>query len=248
MHGHFTPLNSQRINLISNWSVTGNASFTTRLEIENILIAKYRSMVMQLISILPASKRVSFMKLKAVLHQTTQARKNDDKIRVHCKISLSLLENMKTNALKMSVRYQLASIHNWDHDTFSSRQWSERFICSWSVSTCGGVVKRVHKDCNLKYFQGLLTVSTHSNSQTFFKSTILASISVQSDYQAFAVSQTTVFDLFLDASTKKSLKIFGNFSIKAFQSLRMHHKHSWILTLHPWWRPSKDIKWKEKLL
>jgi len=35
----------------------------------------------------------------------------------------------------------------------------------------------------------------------------LASISVQSDYQAFAIAQTAIFDLLLDAAPEEALQL-----------------------------------------
>lgn len=54
------------------------------------------------------------------------------------------------------------------------------------------------------FFQ--LTVATHSDGKTFFKTTVLATITIQTDHQAFTVTQTTILDLFLDAASKKTLE------------------------------------------
>ena len=52
----------------------------------------------------------------------------------------------------------------------------------------------------------ILTISTHTDSQTFFESTILASITIQPDDQTFPVSQTAIFNLFLNTASKEPLK------------------------------------------
>lgn len=54
--------------------------------------------------------------------------------------------------------------------------------------------------------QLILTVSWHSHSKTFFKSAVLASVATESYYHTLSVPQTSVFDLLLNTTTKKSLK------------------------------------------
>lgn len=51
----------------------------------------------------------------------------------------------------------------------------------------------------------VLTVPGHADRQAFLEPTILTAISVQSDHQTFAVSQTPIFDLFLYAPSEESL-------------------------------------------
>lgn len=54
--------------------------------------------------------------------------------------------------------------------------------------------------------QLILTVSWHSHSKTFFKSAVLTSVATESYYHTLSVPQTSVFDLLLNTTTKKSLK------------------------------------------
>lgn len=54
--------------------------------------------------------------------------------------------------------------------------------------------------------QLILTVSWHSHSKTFFKSAVLASVATESYNHTLSVPQTSVFDLLLNTTTKKSLK------------------------------------------
>lgn len=51
----------------------------------------------------------------------------------------------------------------------------------------------------------ILTIAAHSHGQTFLESTVLASISIQSNHQAFSVAQATIFDLLLNAAPEKTL-------------------------------------------
>lgn len=51
----------------------------------------------------------------------------------------------------------------------------------------------------------VLTVSGHADGQALLESAILASVSVQTDYEAFPISKTSVLDLLLNAPPEEPL-------------------------------------------
>lgn len=51
-----------------------------------------------------------------------------------------------------------------------------------------------------------LTISRHSNGQTFLESAVLAAIPIEPNDKALAVTKTTVFNLLLNAPSEETLR------------------------------------------